>query len=295
MVTLILAAITLQPSVANSSIQSDQSFQSVSSCFKDYLKVPNKGLEKAMYFIVFRALINQVVNLLLETIKDAYDFSIKIAPGSYFLEGGNQAFCKKKVVGTDGVMSIYKINAPKICGVGKICCDGNCLDSSDCTGPYRECTDNDPIGTKCGGGIKAAKGLVSAPGGCTDSIAPICDGSGDTLLKDWAPINLATYASSIDDGKVNTDLLIKLFGTNAAMYCAHMTLNGYDDWFLPSKEQLNKLYINRDLIGGFAIGGASYWSSTESLPGIWEQAFVDGGQDIISGDGYNYIRCVRSY
>jgi hypothetical protein len=39
-------------------------------------------------------------------------------------------------------------------------------------------------------------------------------------------------------------------------------LNGYDDWYLPSKDELSKLYSNRDAVGGFETGG--YWSSSEN-------------------------------
>jgi hypothetical protein len=40
---------------------------------------------------------------------------------------------------------------------------------------------------------------------------------------------------------------------------------GYVDWFLPSKDELNKLFSNRVAIGGFATSGtmATYWSSTQ--------------------------------
>jgi hypothetical protein len=36
------------------------------------------------------------------------------------------------------------------------------------------------------------------------------------------------------------------------------------DWFLPSKDELNLLYQNREAVGGFAdTGYPSYWSSTQ--------------------------------
>jgi hypothetical protein len=39
---------------------------------------------------------------------------------------------------------------------------------------------------------------------------------------------------------------------------------GYMDWFLPSKDELNLLYQNREAVGGFATTGyPTYWSSTQ--------------------------------
>lgn len=49
----------------------------------------------------------------------------------------------------------------------------------------------------------------------------------------------------------------------AADYCANLVLNGYDDWFLPSREELIKIWVNRDLIGGFS-NTSGYWSSSET-------------------------------
>ncbi len=47
----------------------------------------------------------------------------------------------------------------------------------------------------------------------------------------------------------------------AAKRCSDLELNGYSDWYLPSKDELNCLYINKAAVGGFA--SSYYWSSTE--------------------------------
>ncbi|MBZ0241849.1 MAG: DUF1566 domain-containing protein, partial [Bacteroidales bacterium] len=63
----------------------------------------------------------------------------------------------------------------------------------------------------------------------------------------------------------------------AAQICNNLILNGYDDWYLPSKDELNKLYLNKNLIGGFA--SAYYWSSSEnSFHEANLQHFGDGNQ-----------------
>jgi uncharacterized protein (TIGR02145 family) len=65
-------------------------------------------------------------------------------------------------------------------------------------------------------------------------------------------------------GAQNTDTIIsKCAGENAAKICKDLVLNGYDDWYLPSLEELvliyNSLYLNG--IGNF--NNTFYWSSSE--------------------------------
>lgn len=47
----------------------------------------------------------------------------------------------------------------------------------------------------------------------------------------------------------------------AARICNDLVLGGYSDWYLPSENELNKIYSNRTTLGGFTD---SYWTSTES-------------------------------
>jgi len=70
---------------------------------------------------------------------------------------------------------------------------------------------------------------------------------------------------------------------------------GYTDLYLPSKDDLDKLYLARALIGGFQNG--VYWSSTEaSAANAWSQSFVTGAQanNITKGTPW-YIRAVRYF
>ena len=78
-----------------------------------------------------------------------------------------------------------------------------------------------------------------------------------------------------------------------------VTVDGiyYDDWYLPSKDELNKLY-DLHVLGfcGFAADGW-YWSSTEDdIEDAWDQYFGDGEVDVYSkiesGDG---VRAVRTF
>jgi len=47
----------------------------------------------------------------------------------------------------------------------------------------------------------------------------------------------------------------------AARICGDLVLGGYSDWYLPSKDELNQLYLNKVAIGGFA--NRYYLSSSE--------------------------------
>jgi hypothetical protein len=61
----------------------------------------------------------------------------------------------------------------------------------------------------------------------------------------------------------------------AAWLCGYLVLNGFSDWYLPSREELNKMYINRAAIGGFML--TSYRSSTESDGSLaWSHDFGKG-------------------
>ena len=64
-------------------------------------------------------------------------------------------------------------------------------------------------------------------------------------------------------------------------------------WRLPTKDELNVLYENKEDIGGFASDG--YWSSTEHVNGnAWEQDFYGGIQNSSNKGEADYVRAVRA-
>jgi hypothetical protein len=68
--------------------------------------------------------------------------------------------------------------------------------------------------------------------------------------------------TSLGMGMANTAIISSICGDfTAAHLCYKLELAGYDDWYLPSIDELQKLYINRINIGGFTTG--IYWSSSE--------------------------------
>ena len=68
-----------------------------------------------------------------------------------------------------------------------------------------------------------------------------------------------------------------------------------DGWRLPTKDELNVLYENKDEIGGFA-DSLYYWSSTEDDNNdAWIQLFLDGDQFTNVMDDYGSVRSVRAF
>jgi len=72
---------------------------------------------------------------------------------------------------------------------------------------------------------------------------------------------------------------------------------GHDDWFLPSKDELNLMYQNlyRKSLGGF--NWSFYWSSSENDANYaWSQNFYSGSQLIYSRSNRDgRVRPVRAF
>ena len=112
-------------------------------------------------------------------------------------------------------------------------------------------------------------GLIAAP---SDQGTPAwgCEGN----------IILGADGTDIGTGNQNTIDIIARCDTIviAARLCGNLVLGGYSDWYLPSKVELNKLYLNRVAIGGFA--GDLYWSSSEyNSTNAWVYSFNNNLSD----------------
>jgi hypothetical protein len=89
----------------------------------------------------------------------------------------------------------------------------------------------------------------------------------------------------------------------AAKACSDLSLNGYDDWFLPSIDELVQIYTYRNVInttallhGGTVLSAGSYWSSTEYNNSTIDAFRLYYGTVITAAksDGC-YIRAVRAF
>jgi hypothetical protein len=74
---------------------------------------------------------------------------------------------------------------------------------------------------------------------------------------------IGTSYQALGAGLSNTNAIISAYGTGnyAAKFAKNYTDGTYNDWYLPSIDELGKLYLNRVAIGGFTT--QYYWSSTE--------------------------------
>lgn len=83
----------------------------------------------------------------------------------------------------------------------------------------------------------------------------------------------------------------------AADICANLDINGYTDWFLPSKDELNLMYQNLKTKSRGEFGNYGYWSSSEvgGIGHAWYQVFTSGGQSTQSKNISNCVRAVRDF
>jgi hypothetical protein len=138
-------------------------------------------------------------------------------------------------------------------------------------------------------------------------VAALADQSAKGIA--WNPgkaVVTGADADGISSGQNNSEKIAGAQGKTdqyAARLCLdHSVTSGsvvYDDWYLPSKFELNLLFQQRIVLGGFNTGSGIYWSSTESTttPGTsaWEQEFRFGSQYEDDKDLTDQVRCIRKF
>jgi len=106
-----------------------------------------------------------------------------------------------------------------------------------------------------------------------------------------------TY-TAINTGADNTNAIVTgcTIAGIAAKLCSDLELNTYTDWYLPSKDELNLMYINLKTQGLGGFSSTDYWSSKE---GDYSSAFYQdfsGGTQNFSNKSYTYyVRAIRSF
>ena len=128
-------------------------------------------------------------------------------------------------------------------------------------------------------GLIAASITHVAAWGCTNTII---SGAGGTAIGTGAQNTIAIMNGCSVAGI-------------AARLCGDLVLGGYNDWYLPSRDELVQLYWNRVYIGGFA--NEYYWSSTEyNNSSAWLQLFGnDVHFNILDKSTLHNVRAVRAF
>jgi hypothetical protein len=114
--------------------------------------------------------------------------------------------------------------------------------------------------------------------------------------------NFDGTTTAVGGGKNNTELVVQAAKNllTAARFCGDLEYGGYDDWFLPSKDELDLMYKNLKANGLGVFSGDIYWSSSYSGgwdSGPWRQGFRDGVQrfdSIWTGSGGSNVYTVRA-
>ncbi|MHB8094605.1 MAG: beta-L-arabinofuranosidase domain-containing protein [Candidatus Aminicenantales bacterium] len=127
-----------------------------------------------------------------------------------------------------------------------------------------------------------------APWGCFRTAIPGADGA------------------AVGTGRKNTlDMLAACPDPgSAAALCANYTLNGFDDWFLPSIDELVQMYLNLKVTGACDFGDAgiadnvNYWSSTQVTADMARHLdFADNGlrRHYDDKDYPRRVRAIRAF
>ena len=155
------------------------------------------------------------------------------------------------------------------------------------------------IGESYGGGIV----FYVYDGGQHGLIAATSDQYGAMRWYAGTNTNTMAFANGTGAGKANTAIIIANQGYgDGANYAARLcneywvTDDGvtYGDWYLPSKHELNLLYLQKDVVGNFEDD--FYFSSFEyNLTYVWTQDFSDGFQGTNHKYDTYYVRAVRAF
>jgi hypothetical protein len=120
----------------------------------------------------------------------------------------------------------------------------------------------------------------------------------DQPMAEWGcwPFPLPGTSTEFGTGQANTTLIVNGCPTLniAAKVCDDLVLNGFSDWFLPSRDELVEMYNQRMVIGGFVP--SFYWSSSEHGDGTaWSESFEYGFNYGRSKYDVSYVRAIRDF
>ena len=138
------------------------------------------------------------------------------------------------------------------------------------------------VGSAYQGGIVAYIFVGGDPGYVAGETHGLIAAINDNVRTNWGCIGTLTSAigTAIGTGNQDTQNILSHCSTIgiAAKLCDDLVVGGKSDWYLPSKDELLKLYNNRVAIGNFNMTATGlYWSSTEdpASGSHWNSFFYD--------------------
>lgn len=111
-------------------------------------------------------------------------------------------------------------------------------------------------------------------------------------------VETGATATAAGTGQANTDAIVSTQGDGdyAAQVCDDLESGGFDDWFLPSRDELDLMYKNlaRNGLGDFT--GVRYWSSTETIEDFADAEYFDSGSanDAEKSNTFR-VRAIRAF
>jgi hypothetical protein len=166
------------------------------------------------------------------------------------------------------------------------------------------------IGEKFGGGVifhlyrdstGLEHGLILAPNDI--SISTSWDSTASCLAGTCVNVR---YAESTWNGAANTAAILNDVSSpfTAASQCANYSSGGFNDWYMPSLQELNMIWnnlfdVNRtmeSMSGAETMRFAVYWSSTEiDAIGAWMFSFMTGQSSYWDKVETYHLRAIRKF
>lgn len=170
------------------------------------------------------------------------------------------------------------------------------------------CAGSPSIGTMCSNGSifagESPDGTVPMYATITDAPLSYTWNDGSSNWVDTGIDNCSDTPAACRTGEANTAFLASLSGSGspapyeAAEFCADLSTESNDDWYLPSLDELAELLDNMNW--GSLVGTLSgqYWSSSETGLAKGGTAFAmarqtSGVTSNVPQDGLAKVRCVR--
>jgi hypothetical protein len=131
-------------------------------------------------------------------------------------------------------------------------------------------------------------------------VAATSDQSTSIYWYNGSYVTTGAIATALGTGLANTNTIIAVQGAVSTNYAAGLARahngGGYTDWYLPSKDELTKVFLNKVAIGGFAQFG-SYWSSSEvDVNYCWiYYNYFSQPFSVLKGGNLLWVRAIRSF